>query len=262
MLEGLVKERKGRRKAIVCVEPKEKDLMTEFDFNAFEKNYLQSSSKYSSTDPSAMARTLLSQEMSKPPKYSWNLPLDERIDRDVNEHFMGFGGVNVDSLGEIFSSKPEKERQELINEYNQSHKEPILETLGERLGTASGDYHYLKGLMLKKDTVGSDSAVKAHELLNGIQSSTHRMDVNFEGIRDRTASSAMVSGLLSLKNKFEQLDRNDSLVALVGKLSQEEIAEMKSEHLRIYRRELGEMVENTIGVKAATIKALKNAGID
>jgi len=125
--------------------------------------------------------------------------------------------------------------------------------------------------LLRDDTPESMAAVNLHMGLFGIDQikrDQEREDsstaTGYENNLFHGRVSPGVSGGLSMLGSIADgvsLGRHSKqLLETISKLSPQEVANIQKEHFRIYRRELGEMAEDTHGVDDNFVNAFKKAG--
>ncbi|MBX9725423.1 MAG: hypothetical protein K2X81_28760 [Candidatus Obscuribacterales bacterium] len=195
------------------------------------------------------------------------------LDKAINSRFWGSATPDGKTIERTLNSASKAERDEIQKTYlDQKHK-AILESLGNVYGTASSDYHKFKGLLLKDDSKASADAVAIHTKLMEIDKQSFEIAKNNKGVDtgffnnaiDNDEFSAGTGGAIDalgvLAGSAARNSLNKELSNMINKLDANEINELKQEHLRIYRRDLADMAENTHGISDQAKKAFGKAGI-
>ncbi len=195
------------------------------------------------------------------------------LDKAINSRFFGTATPDGKTIERTLNSASKAERDEIQKIYQEQKHKPLLESLGNVYGTASSDYHKFKGLVLKDDSKASADAIAIHMKLMEIDKQSFEIAKNNKGVDTGFFNNAIdndefsagtggaIDALSSLAGSAARNSLNKELSNMINKLDPNEIRELRQEHLRIYRRDIADMAENTHGISDQAKKAFGKAGI-
>jgi hypothetical protein len=158
--------------------------------------------------------------------------------------------------------------------YSDTKHKTILQEMARVYGPASQDYHHLKGLLLRNDSPASMAAVDLHMRLMQIEKQAKDIDRADKGTSTGfwnnfidndeidPGTQGTIDAFSSLAGSLAKGAANKDLAKTLGTLNAKDLQELKSEHQRIYRRDIGDMVENTNGLSNAAREAFNKLGIN
>lgn len=189
------------------------------------------------------------------------------LERALNNKTLGLSAPKTKELVKILHDEPAAGREAIAKAYETKNQRSLLGDLGNRYDKRSEDYHVLKGLLLRSDSPNSLAAVELHQTLKKIEATSDTIETTTEGAvggLSRSKPGGVIAVLdlgVSLLGRAARRGENKSLGAYLDKMSASDINEMKSEHMRIYRRDLADMVENTKGLSKEAKQVFLNKGI-
>lgn len=188
----------------------------------------------------------------------------KQIECDVDFKVFGYSSPMYSDLYKVLSSMSLPERRQAMTKYDGTHSQSMLDTLadGTRNSLSNQEmYQRIRGLLLQNDSPSSRTAVELHDRLTTLNTSRHNLDVNSEGAWLGRGFPAAVDGFFEGVSAFDEFRTNNHLVEAARKIRREDLPEIKAEHLRIYGRELHEMVADSRGLSEQSREELKKAGI-
>jgi len=187
----------------------------------------------------------------------------------------GFWGPDKDTVEKTLTSANSAERAMLQQDFANDQHKPLLQAFAEQFsGTGSEDYHRLKGLLLRDDSPESMAAVNLHMQLMQIDDQSKQIALHNKGTNtgfdnnliDNNSFDAGTAGGLdalgSLAGSFSRGQSNNELASAVAKIKPDQMTKIEAEHERIYRRDLGDLVENAQGLSDQALKAFKKFGVE
>lgn len=192
------------------------------------------------------------------------------VEKALNKTTLKLSNPDSEALEKLFVESSSSQRQQIQKSYEEKNKKPLLKEMSEKFDPMSANYHNLKGLLLRSDSENSMIAVQLHNAIKKVESTSNRIDQTDEGASAgylRTGGKgggliATIDLISSMANRGSRYFQNKSLGEVVSKMTPQDVAEMKAEHMRIYRRDLGDMVENTPGLSKAARQAFREKGIE
>lgn len=195
------------------------------------------------------------------------------VDHALSLTFFGASTPDTAAITKSLTNSTSAERQAMQQSYLDAKHKPLMQSMAEKYGSASEDYHQLKGLLLRSDSPASMAAVQLHMQLFKIDEQTRQIDKNNKGTStgfwnnaiDNDSFSAGTAGTIdalgSLAGSLARGSSNKELAKAISSLKPADIPELKSEHMRIYRRDLADMLENTHGISAQAVTSFQKMGI-
>ena len=185
--------------------------------------------------------------------------------------WMGNDDPDIKNLDKTLREMSSDDRIKLQKDYADTKSGTLIQGFADKLGTTSEDYQRLKGLLMRDDSPESMAAVNLHMGLFNIDAIKRDQDkensstaTGYENNLVHGRLSPGLSGGLSLLGSIvdgASLGKHSKeLVDTLSKLSPQEVANIQKEHFRIYRRELGEMAEDTRGAYANVVATFKKKG--
>lgn len=192
------------------------------------------------------------------------------IEKALSRTTLKLSNPDADALEKTFVELNASQREQVQKAYEEKNKKPLLKEIAAKFDPMSADYHNLKGLLLRSDSENSMIAVQLHNAIKKVAKTSSDIEKTDEGASAgylRTGGKgggliATIDLISSLAGRGSRYFQNKSLGEVVSKMTAQDVAEMKSEHMRIYRRDIGDMVENTPGLSKAARQAFKEKGIE
>lgn len=190
------------------------------------------------------------------------------IEKALNHKTVGLSNPDSKALEKIFRDSSAAEREAFSKAYTGKTQKNLLDELGTKFEKGSDKYHLLKGLLLRSDSPNSMLAVELHHALKHIESMSNDIEKDTEGAvggLSRSKPGGVVAVLdlaVSIAARGARRTENKSLGAHLKDMTPADVQEMKSEHMRMFRRDIGDMIENTKGLSKQAKQAFAEKGID
>jgi len=207
-------------------------------------------------------------EVQKPDSASTDKML--QLEAALNRTTLKLSTPDVRVMEKLFEESSASERAQIKAAFENKNHKSLLTVMGDKLGPASEKYHNLKGLLLRSDSENSMVAVQLHDALKKIEKTSHNIDKSGEGaaagyIRKPGKSGGAIATIDLIDNLLSRglrRSENKSLAEAINKMGDKDVVEMKSEHMRIYRRDIADMVENTPGLSQKARDLFRQKGIE
>ena len=190
------------------------------------------------------------------------------VESALNHKTLKLSNPDSRALEKIFREGSTAEREAIAKAYATRTQRNLIDDLGSKYDRTSDQYHLLKGLLLRSDSPNSLVAVELHSHLHRIDNMSHQIEKSSEGAAGGLTRSkpggivAVVDLATSMIGMGARRAENKSLGTYIAEMTPSDVQEMKSEHKRMYRRDIGDMIENTKGLSKDARKAFVAKGIE
>ena len=192
------------------------------------------------------------------------------IEKALNKQIYGMSTPNEKGVEKVLLEMSSSQREQIAQAYEAKHGKPLLREFANKFEPSSLAYHSLKGLLLRTDSQNSMVAVQLHNALKTLEQTSIDIDKSDQGaaagfIRANGKGGGVIATfdlISSFTNRSYRNHQNKSLGEVVNKMTPQDVAEMKAEHRRMFRRDIGDMVENTPGLSKVAKQAFRDKGIE